>query len=182
MGHRVALLCSTLTLLAGCAVLGGEPVSAEEMAATLQASLPTGSTARVAVAAAPDLIRYDDGDGAVEMRVSVRRLAAGQADQATACPPNWLKPYDRCTRRNLRGGAVVSVDQDHVQPLAQNGIEQWTVEFATPAGDFISLTEWNAPGPDADHPSRPHPPLSPDALQAVATSGWWLSLTARLTA
>jgi hypothetical protein len=182
MRRHFLLLCAVLALVIGCASTqdgSSRLVSVQELAATLHEALPAGTSARVAAFGNADLVSYEDGAGAVPMRVSLMRVPADQIDQATACPLYSQNPYDHCVRHTLRGGTIVAVDQGYRQPLAPAGVQQWSALLATATGQFVSLTEWNAPTADADTPSRPHPPLTPDQLQSVVESTRWLPLVQR---
>ncbi|MEV6286541.1 hypothetical protein [Kribbella sp. NPDC051770] len=152
---------------------------ADDLTTILSGALPDGIVGNISPAG-KDLVRYDDGSGAVVLQVSVRRLLREFLDQATLCPPLSQGPYDQCVRTTEPDGAYVTVNQGFAEAKNPAGIQRWSATLGTPEGGIVALTEWNAPTPGSTGASRPHPPLTPEQLRSIVTAPAWERAWTRL--
>ncbi|MFD7880225.1 hypothetical protein ACFV5G_40195 [Streptomyces sp. NPDC059766] len=118
---------------------------------------------------------FDDGKGASAVSVGVDRVQPGsdQARQATQCPDKVFTLFDACTTTHLADGSVLMVLQGYEYPDKREDTKMWTAELITPAGQHISVQEWNAAAEKGSPVTRPEPALSVARLTEVATAKEW---------
>ncbi|WP_369233561.1 hypothetical protein AB5J56_16890 [Streptomyces sp. R21] len=158
-----------------------KPVSGEELIRTLKGLLPKGKVSKAEGRGTDEFLSpyahvvYDDGKGGGAVGVSLGRVEPGsdQARQATQCPDKVFTPHDSCTTSRLSDGSVLMLLKGYEYPDRRVDTKWWNAELITPAGQHISVSEWNAEA-EKDAPiTRPEPPLSAVQLKSLITAGAW---------
>ncbi|MEV8595864.1 hypothetical protein [Streptomyces sp. NPDC052012] len=156
-------------------------VTGDQLLRTLEGLLPEGDIrdeqARGTDAQLPPSVRvvFDDGDGAAAVAVGLGRVEPGsaQAREATRCPDKAFVGYDSCGTTTLADGSRLMLFQGYEYPDRRVDTKWWNAELVTPAGQHVSVSEWNAAAQKDAPVSRPEPPLSLEQLEAVATAPQW---------
>lgn len=158
------------------------PVTSSELIETLEELLPEGKVSeQEARGADGDLpmpyvhLVYDDGKGPGAIGVGLNRVEPGsdQARQATDCPDKALIPHDSCVSSRLPDGSLLMLFQGYEYPDRRVDTKRWTADLVTPAGQHISVSEWNAAAEKDAPVSRPEPPLSTTQLKELVTAQVW---------
>ncbi|MFI9821650.1 hypothetical protein ACIHFC_14440 [Streptomyces sp. NPDC052013] len=118
---------------------------------------------------------FDDGDGAAAVSVGLSRVEPGstQARETTTCPDKVFVDHDSCVTRTLADGSRLMLLRGYEYPDRRVDTKWWTAELVTPAGQHVSVSEWNAAAQKDAPVSRPEPPLSLEQLEEVATAPQW---------
>ncbi|MEV6617701.1 hypothetical protein AB0N31_28375 [Streptomyces sp. NPDC051051] len=163
-------------------------VSADDMVRTLTKLLPEGKVTRGAARGTdsplglPPLAQvvFDDGEGAGSVSLVVDRVqrGAGTFDPAsvvTPCPGLEMPGAvpDTCVTQNLPDGSVVTLIRGYEYPDRRGDAKAWSVDLVTPAGQRVSVSEWNAAAEKGEPVSRPEPPLSMAQLKSLAAAKEW---------
>lgn len=160
-------------------------VSADEMVRMLTRLLPKGEvtpgTARGTGEDLPPVARvvFDDGKGAAAVSVLVERLRVPQGEvfepmnHVMPCPETDLPHMDSCRIETLPDGSVLGLVQGYTYPDRREDTKMWSAELVTPAGQQVSVHEWNARAEKGEPVTRPEPPLSMKQLKRVATARQW---------
>ncbi|WP_432157075.1 hypothetical protein [Streptomyces sp. bgisy153] len=162
----------------------GDGVTAEQLLTTLKSLLPEGMTSKETGSgteggAAPYAsLVYDDGRGAAAIGVNLDRVepGGGQARELSECPDKRFTNHDECSVRRLPNGSVLKLYQGYEYPDRRVETKLWRADLITASGQYVSLTEWNAPAEKGEAVTRPQPPLSPAQLETVVTAHAWLPL------
>lgn len=157
------------------------PVSGEALIRTLEKLLPDGRFTKAAARGtdeppAPYVhLVFDDGQGAAAIGVALGRVQPGsdEARQTTECPGKVFAHYDACGTTRLPDGSVVMVLQGYEYPDRRVDTKWWSAELVTPAGQHVSVNEWNAAAEKDAPVSRSQPPLSPARLRRLAAATAW---------
>ncbi|MGW2572218.1 hypothetical protein [Streptomyces sp. NPDC001537] len=158
------------------------PVSGDQMIRTLEGLLPKGTFSKAEARGSDERgpyvqLVYDDGKGPAAISVGLGRIEPGsdEARGATECPGKVFVHYDACGTTRLSDGSVVMVLQGYEYPDRRVDTKWWSAELVTPAGQHVSVSEWNAPAEKGASTSRAEPPLSADRLRKLAAAGAWRS-------
>ncbi|MDN0195439.1 hypothetical protein [Streptomyces sp. S.PNR 29] len=118
---------------------------------------------------------YDDGKGPGAISVSLNRVEPGseQARQATRCPDKAFTPYDSCVTSTLSDGSKLMLLQGYEYPDRRADTKWWNAALVTPAGQQVSVSEWNSAAEKDEPVSRPEPPLSAAELKKLVTAPEW---------
>ncbi|MFK0291247.1 hypothetical protein ACIQU6_12325 [Streptomyces sp. NPDC090442] len=121
---------------------------------------------------------YDDGKGPAALSVSLARVEPGgqEARQRTRCPDRTLARYDACSTERLADGSELMILQGYEYADGRADTKRWTANLVTPAGQSVSLSEWNAAEKGAPV-SRAEPPLSAGQLRTLAAAQEWRRIT-----
>ncbi|WP_432065961.1 hypothetical protein [Streptomyces sp. C10-9-1] len=163
-------------------------VSARRMVDTLTALLPEGELTRQSgrgsgpgpEGSAPTAsVVHDDGGGAALIRVGLGRtgLGDGTAEQLLTCPAKAYTDVDDCRESTLGNGSRALVVEGYVYGR-DRGAKQWRATVVTPSGAVIDVSEYNAPEEKGTEATREDPPLSSEALLALASDPSWLPVAA----
>ncbi|WP_030423195.1 hypothetical protein [Streptomyces sp. NRRL F-5065] len=118
---------------------------------------------------------FDDGEGAAAVGVGLGRVEPGSraVRELTTCPDRTFVAYDDCTTRRLADGSLLMLFQGYEYPDRRVDTKWWSAELVTARGQHVTVNEWNSPA-EKDAPiTRDRPPLSPAALQKIATADVW---------
>ncbi|MFH8800195.1 hypothetical protein ACH4F6_11445 [Streptomyces sp. NPDC017936] len=164
-------------------------VSADEMVRTLTELLPEGEVTRGAArgtnGALPPFAQvvFDDGKGAGSISLLVDRVTRGSgngeafdpAAEVTPCPEMQLPDAgpDSCVTQTLPDGSAVTLVQGYEYPDRRADTKAWSADLVTPAGQRVSVSEWNSPAEKGEPVSRPEPPLTLDQLKTLAAAQEW---------
>lgn len=158
------------------------PLTDRELIATLKDLLPEGKVSEQRArgtgnSTLPPYVHlvYDDGEGPGAIGVSLNRVEPGsdQARQTTDCPDKALVPHDGCVSTRLADGSLLKLFQGYEYPDRRVDTKLWSADLVTPAGQHVSVSEWNAAA-EKDAPiSRSEPPLSTAQLQELVTAQVW---------
>ncbi|MFJ9719034.1 hypothetical protein ACIRPQ_24390 [Streptomyces sp. NPDC101213] len=163
-------------------------VSADDMIRTLTKLLPEGKVTRGAARGTdsplglPPLAQvvFDDGEGAGAVSLVVDRVRRGEgtfdpASVVTPCPGMEMPGTvpDTCVTQNLADGSVATLIQGYEYPDRREDTKAWSVDLVTPAGQRVSVSEWNAAAEKGEPVSRPEPPLELSQLKALAAAKEW---------
>lgn len=163
-------------------------VSADDMVRTLTELLPEGKVTRGAARGTdsplglPPLAQvvFDDGEGAGAVSLVVDRVRRGEgtfdpASVVTPCPGMEMPGTvpDSCVTQNLPDGSVVTLIQGYEYPDQREDAKAWSVDLVTPAGQRVSVSEWNAAAEKGEPVSRPEPPLTMAQLKTLAAAKEW---------
>ncbi|MGI5377884.1 hypothetical protein ACQEV2_27285 [Streptomyces sp. CA-251387] len=158
------------------------PVTSRELIETLEELLPEGKVSeQEARGADGDLpmpyvrLVYDDGKGPGAIGVGLNRVEPGsdQARQTTDCPDKTLTPHDSCVSTRLPDGSLLKLFQGYEYPDRRVDTKWWSADLITPAGQHISVSEWNAAAQKGAPISRSEPPLSTAQLKELVTAQVW---------
>ncbi|MET7455010.1 hypothetical protein ABZT03_24570 [Streptomyces sp. NPDC005574] len=118
---------------------------------------------------------FDDGRGKAALSVGLDRVEPGseQAGQWGTCPDKALVPQDGCERRVLSDGSVLVILKGYEYPDRRVDTKRWSADLVTPAGQHVSVNEWNAAAEKDAAVSRPFPPLDADRLERLAAAAAW---------
>ncbi|MFB7630100.1 hypothetical protein ACFC0M_04010 [Streptomyces sp. NPDC056149] len=122
---------------------------------------------------------YDDGKGPAAVSVSLARVEPGgqEARQQTRCPDRALARYDACSTERLADGSELMILRGYEYADGRADTKRWTANLVTPAGQSVSLSEWNAAAEKDAPVSRAEPPLSPAQLRTLAAAQEWRRIT-----
>ncbi|MEU8654598.1 hypothetical protein [Streptomyces sp. NPDC048737] len=163
-------------------------VSADDMVRTLTKLLPEGKVTRGAARGTdsplglPPLAQvvFDDGEGAGAVSLVVDRVRRGEgtfdpASVVTPCPGMEMPGAvpDSCVTQNLPDGSVVTLIQGYEYPDQREDTKAWSADLVTPAGQRVSVSEWNAAAEKGEPVSRPEPPLTMGQLKSLAAAKEW---------
>ncbi|MFI6035226.1 hypothetical protein ACIBBD_13865 [Streptomyces sp. NPDC051315] len=161
-------------------------VSADEMIRTLEKLLPEGEISGVQGRGTDDplppyaYVVFDDGKGAGAISLSVDRIARGTETvdptrEVMPCPDpdSPMSSLDHCVTETLPDGSVVTLFQGYEYPDRRAETKAWGADLVTPAGQRVSVSEWNAAAQKGEPVSRPEPPLSLDRLKTLAAAKEW---------
>ncbi|MFI7408894.1 hypothetical protein ACIBU0_09535 [Streptomyces sp. NPDC049627] len=158
------------------------PVTSRELIETLEGLLPEGKVSeQEARGADGDMptpyvhLVYDDGKGPGAIGVSLNEVEPGsdQARQTVDCPDKTLIPHDSCLSTRLPDGSLLKLFQGYEYPDRRVDTKWWSADLVTPAGQHISVSEWNAAAEKDAPVSRPEPPLSTAQLKELVTARVW---------
>ncbi|MDC0771286.1 hypothetical protein [Streptomyces sp. HD] len=158
------------------------PVTARQLIETLEGLLPEGKVSeRDAKGATNSLMPpyvhlvHDDGKGPGAITVGLDRIEPGgeQARQMTKCPDKTVTPHDRCVSTLLPDGSLLKLFQGYEYPDRRVDTKMWTADLVTPAGQHVSVSEWNAAAEKGAPVSRSEPPLSTAQLKELAMAKVW---------
>ncbi|GAB7104113.1 hypothetical protein JCM4814A_24270 [Streptomyces phaeofaciens JCM 4814] len=121
---------------------------------------------------------FDDGKGPASLSLGLDRIPAdaGKIDpsaQVMPCPEDGQGDLDSCESGLLPDGSAVTVYQGYEYSDRREDTKSWGADLVTPAGQHVSLIEWNAPAEKGEPVSRPEPPLTTAQLKKVAADGVW---------
>ncbi|MFC9287581.1 hypothetical protein [Streptomyces sp. NPDC057052] len=163
-------------------------VSADDMVRTLTKLLPEGKVTRGAARGTDDplglpplaQVVFDDGEGAGSVSLVVDRVRRGEgtfdpASVVTPCPGMEMPGTvpDTCVTQNLPDGSVVTLIQGYEYPDRRENTKAWSADLVTPAGQRVSVSEWNAAAEKGEPVSRSEPPLSMAQLKTLVTAKEW---------
>ncbi|MCK7621781.1 hypothetical protein MUU72_01325 [Streptomyces sp. RS10V-4] len=168
-------------------------VTKEELIRTLEKLLPRGTFSseegRGTDQDGPTLpyasVVYDDGKGPAALSVSLGIAEPGRGQdtpERTRCPDRAYVTYDACAAERLADGSILRVFQGYEYPDRRADTKRWTADLVTPAGQSISVQEWNAAAEKGAPDSRTEPPLSPAQLKTLVTAPEWRRLAEALPA
>ncbi|MBC2868292.1 hypothetical protein H1R13_26015 [Streptomyces mexicanus] len=155
------------------------PVSAAELARTLEKLLPQGRSTQTEARGTDDhpyaATVYDDGRGKAAISVSVNRVPVGtqEARETTECPDKVFIAYDSCATTRRADGSVLMILKGFEYPNRRGGTKLWRAELVTPTGQHIGVQEWNAPAEKDAPVTRDEPPLTSTGLTALVTAPEW---------
>ncbi|MFJ3304128.1 hypothetical protein ACIPSA_13555 [Streptomyces sp. NPDC086549] len=158
------------------------PVTGDELIRTLEHLLPKGETSgqeargtEESPAAPYAHLVFDDGKGAGAVGVSLTRVEPGsdEARQATTCPDKTFTEYDHCSTSRLPDGSTLMLLQGYEYPDRRVDTKWWNAELVTPAGQHVSVSEWNAAAEKDAPVTRSEPPLTKAELKRLATAEAW---------
>ncbi|MDX3798204.1 hypothetical protein [Streptomyces sp. AK04-3B] len=165
---------------------GAKPASysADDVFRTLKKLLPKGkltkTEARGTDGDLPPLALgvFDDGkgEGAVSVGLDRVRTDAKGFDPVTAvmpCSDGGQTGFDSCRTDVLPDGSAVTVYQGYEYPDRREDTKAWGADLVTPAGQHVSVIEWNAAAEKGKPVTRPEPPLSPSQLRTLAAASEW---------
>lgn len=166
----------------GKATRSASPVTGDELLRTFEKLLPEGKVSgREARGADESMLTpyahvvYDDGKGAGSVGIGLDRVEPGsaQAGQLTTCPDKTFTPYEHCSTSLLPDGSRLKVLQGYEYPDRRVDTKMWDVELVTPAGQHVSVIEWNAAAEKDAPVTRPEPPLTTAELKKIAKAEVW---------
>ncbi|MEV6840220.1 hypothetical protein AB0N17_37970 [Streptomyces sp. NPDC051133] len=154
-------------------------VSGEKLVRTLEKLVPEGRFSDAEGHGTDDSpaarALYDDGRGKAAVAVALGRVPAGsqEAQQATRCPDKVFIAYDACTGTKLSDGSALMILKGYEYPNRRSGTKLWTADLVTPAGQHVSVQEWNAAAEKDSPVTRDEPPLSAARLKRLITAHEW---------
>ncbi|MGV9938097.1 hypothetical protein [Streptomyces sp. NPDC003401] len=187
-GSVAATGAGTPTAAATAASPAAPPVSADDMVRTLTKLLPEGKVTPGAARGTDDpqglpplaQVVFDDGEGAGSVSLAVDRVrgAGGTFDPASEvapCPELELpgSEADSCVTQTLPDGSVVTLTQGYEYPDRREDTKAWSADLVTPAGQRVSVSEWNAAAEKGEPVSRPEPPLTMAQLKSLVAAKEW---------
>ncbi|NUP18969.1 MAG: hypothetical protein HOZ81_23340 [Streptomyces sp.] len=158
------------------------PVTSRQLIEALEGLLPKGKVSEQDAKGAtnslmPPYVRlvHDDGKGPGAITVGLDRIEPGseQARQTTKCPDKALTPHDNCVSTLLPDGSLLKLFQGYEYPDRRVDTKRWTADLVTPAGQHVSVSEWNAAAEKGAPISRSEPPLSTAQLKELVTAKVW---------
>ncbi|MFG3499244.1 hypothetical protein [Streptomyces sp. NPDC047928] len=162
----------------GQVVVGDGKVGSADLITLFKELLPqgelTGTTARGTDAELGPMVSgvFDDGKGKAAIGVGFFRSPGTDAGFAD-CPDKVFTPYDACTAETLANGARLVMLQGYEYPDKREETKNWRATLLLKDGLVIDASEWNAPAQKGAAVTRPEPPLSPEQMKALVTSGKW---------
>ncbi|MER6560824.1 hypothetical protein ABT300_24455 [Streptomyces sp. NPDC001027] len=158
--------------------------SADDVFRTLRKLLPKGkltkTEARGTTGDLPPLALgvFDDGkgEGAVSVGLDRVRTDTKGFDPVTAvmpCSDGGQTGFDSCRTDVLPDGSAVTVYQGYEYPDRREDTKAWGADLVTPAGQRVSVIEWNAAAEKGKPVTRPEPPLSTTQLRTLAAAPEW---------
>ncbi|MFJ4690020.1 hypothetical protein [Streptomyces sp. NPDC088766] len=163
-------------------------VSADDMVRTLTKLLPEGKVTRGAARGTDDplglpplaQVVFDDGEGVGAVSLLVDRVGRGEgtfdpASVVTPCPGMEMPGSvpDSCVTQSLPDGSVVTLIQGYEYPDRREDTKAWSADLVTPAGQRVSVSEWNAAAEKGEPVSRPEPPLTMAQLKSLVAAKEW---------
>ncbi|MCF4140113.1 hypothetical protein L1856_29710 [Streptomyces sp. Tue 6430] len=163
-------------------------VSADDMVRTLTKLLPEGKVTRGAARGTDDplglpplaQVVFDDGEGVGAVSLVVDRVGREEgtfdpASVVTPCPGMEMPGTvpDSCVTQNLPDGSVVTLIQGYEYPDRREDTKAWSADLVTPAGQRVSVSEWNAAAEKGEPVSRPEPPLTMAQLKTLVAAKEW---------
>ncbi|MFH9861684.1 hypothetical protein [Streptomyces sp. NPDC017202] len=163
-------------------------VSADDMVRTLTKLLPEGKVTRGAARGTDDplglpplaQVVFDDGAGVGAVSLVVDRVGREEgtfdpASVVTPCPGMEMPGTvpDSCVTQNLPDGSVVTLIQGYEYPDRREDTKAWSADLVTPAGQRVSVSEWNAAAEKGEPVSRTEPPLTMAQLKSLAAAKEW---------
>ncbi|MBT2417936.1 hypothetical protein J7F01_09265 [Streptomyces sp. ISL-22] len=158
------------------------PLTSRELITTLEGLLPEGKVSDQEARGTgdsplPPYVRlvYDDGKGPGAVGVSLNRIEPGSdhARETTDCPDRTLVPHDSCVATRLPDGSLLRLFQGYEYPDRRVDTKLWSADLVTPAGQHVSVSEWNAAAEKDAPVSRSEPPLSTAQLKELVTAQVW---------
>ncbi|MFE0252028.1 hypothetical protein [Streptomyces sp. NPDC059010] len=158
------------------------PVTARQLIETLEGLLPKGKVSGQDAKGATNSLMppyvhlvHDDGKGPGAITVGLDRIEPGseQARQTTKCPDRRVAPHDSCVSTLLPDGSLLRLFQGYEYPDRRVDTKMWTADLVTPAGQRVSVSEWNAAAEKGAPISRSEPPLSTAQLKELVTAKVW---------
>lgn len=158
------------------------PLTGRELIATLEDLLPEGKVSEqqargTGESMLPPYVHlvYDDGQGPGAVGVSLNRVEPGsdQARDAIDCPDKTLVPHDSCVSTRLADGSLLKLFQGYEFPDRRVDTKMWSADLITPAGQHVSVNEWNAAAQKDAPVSRSEPPLSIAQLKELVAAQVW---------
>jgi hypothetical protein len=158
----------------------GEGMTQQQMLATLRRLLPSGGTlsdVRTSTARGSLEVDYNDGQGAVDLMISVNPTTLDQ--QALRCPhPLWTDEGRRpagalplsCTMRTLPDG---SIERDAVMYADSAGFYGYDIYNQRPDGTTVFIQVGNGIIHTVPQVDRPRPPGSMAQWRAIAENPAW---------
>ncbi|MDX3577533.1 hypothetical protein [Streptomyces sp. FL07-04A] len=122
---------------------------------------------------------FDDGKGEGAVSVGLDRVrtdAPGKFNPVTAvmpCSDGGQTGFDSCRTDVLPDGSAVTVYQGYEYPDRREDTKAWGADLVTPAGQRVSVIEWNAAAEKGKPVTRPEPPLSTTQLRTLAAAPEW---------
>jgi hypothetical protein len=163
--------------------------SAGEVIDTLRKLLPKGTFRSVAGRGTNESLPplavavFDDGKGPGAISLSLDRIrprsdAKGKgvdpAKEVMPCPDDKAQAgLDSCTTERLPDGSAVTVYQGYEYPDHRAETKSWGADLVTPAGQHVSVIEWNSPAEKGEPVTRPEPPLTTAQLKTLAAAKEW---------
>ncbi|MEU1190278.1 hypothetical protein [Streptomyces sp. NPDC005859] len=158
--------------------------SRDDMVDTLQQLLPEGEFRSTEVRGTGDKLPplvagvFDDGKGEGSVSVGLGRIPAdaGEIDPSTAvmpCPEGEQSVLDSCRTELLSDGSALTVYQGYEYPDRRENLKSWGADLVTPAGQHVSVSEWNAAAEKGKPVTRPEPPLTTRQLKTLAAASEW---------
>lgn len=89
------------------------------------------------------------------------------------CADGGQSGLDSCRTELLPDGSAVTVYQGYEYPDRREDTKAWGADLVTPAGQHVSVIEWNAPAEKGKPVSRPEPPLTTAQLKTLAAASKW---------
>ncbi|MFF4397519.1 hypothetical protein [Streptomyces sp. NPDC001480] len=164
------------------ATRSASPVTGDELLRTFEKLLPKGRISGQQARGADESLLtpyahvvFDDGKGAGAVGIGLDRVERGseQTRQLTTCPDRTFTPYEHCSTSRLPDGSKLKVMRGYEYPDRRADTKMWDVELVTPAGQHVSVTEWNAAAEKDAPVTRPEPPLTIAELKKIATAEVW---------
>ncbi|KOG41956.1 hypothetical protein [Streptomyces resistomycificus] len=158
-----------------------QALSRTEMISTLRTLLPegqiSGGDARGTNEDLPPYAQvvFDDGKGAGSISLGLDRIEPGsdRAREVAECPDKTLTSYDSCTSTRLPDGSLIKIFRGYEYPDRREDTKLWTADLITPAGQYVTVSEWNAAAEKGAPVSRPNPPLSEAQLEKLVSAEVW---------
>ncbi|MEU3611262.1 hypothetical protein ABZ725_02940 [Streptomyces sp. NPDC006872] len=165
--------------------------SADDVVRTLQKLLPEGKFTRTEARGTdgelPPLASgvFDDGKGDAAISVGLEQIPPDGSEvnpsgQVMPCPDSPDSGLDSCTTELLPDGSALTVYQGYEYPDRREDTKAWGADLVTPAGQHVSVLEWNAPAEKGEPVSRPEPPLSVAQLKTLAAADDWRRIIAAI--
>ncbi|MFF3844942.1 hypothetical protein [Streptomyces sp. NPDC002328] len=165
---------------------GAGGIPAGEVVRTLEELLPNGTFSGQEGRGTHDqpgpyaAVVYDDGKGAAAVSVGLDRLPVtggfDPAKEVMPCQDTVAGPPsadESCETAKLPDGSAITVYKGYEYPDRRVDTKSWGAELVTPAGQRVSVSEWNAPAQKDKPVSRPEPPLDVVALKKLASATEW---------
>ncbi|MFF6805359.1 hypothetical protein [Streptomyces sp. NPDC012616] len=159
--------------------------SADDVFRTLKKLLPKGKLTKTEARGTDEELPplalgvFDDGKGEGAVSVGLDRVrtdAPGKFDPVTAvmpCSDGGQSGFDSCRTDVLPDGSAVTVYQGYEYPDRREDTKAWGADLVTPAGQHVSVMEWNAAAEKGKPVTRPEPPLSTARLRTLAAASEW---------
>ncbi|MDX3307943.1 hypothetical protein ACWGH3_03620 [Streptomyces sp. NPDC054884] len=159
--------------------------SADDVFRTLKKLLPKGKLTKTEARGTDEELPplalgvFDDGKGEGAVSVGLDRVRTdtpGKFDPVTAvmpCSDGGQSGFDSCRTDVLPDGSAVTVYQGYEYPDRREDTKAWGADLVTPAGQHVSVIEWNAAAEKGKPVTRPEPPLSTARLRTLAAASEW---------
>ncbi|MDQ0685958.1 hypothetical protein QF032_004950 [Streptomyces achromogenes] len=159
--------------------------SADDVFRTLKKLLPKGKLTKTEARGTDEELPplalgvFDDGKGEGAVSVGLDRVRTdtpGKFDPVTAvmpCSDGGQSGFDSCRTDVLPDGSAVTVYQGYEYPDRREDTKAWGADLVTPAGQHVSVMEWNAAAEKGKPVTRPEPPLSTARLRTLAAASEW---------